>query len=247
MPDEDTLLQARFIELAQRAERQNRTLYSPFLSLAQIDLLYRCRNRLCCPFTLFGGHDACERRMAAFGFDLAPEAFPIARLHIAPRSEKFAQALSHRDFLGTMLGLGIKRETIGDIFVYNSGAYVFCTDVMAPYLCEHLTLVNRTSVQCDKVTCIPDDCLPKPQYRRINIASARLDAMAAAVFPLSRSQCSALAAQKKLFLNSRIVTDASRIVPEGAIVSVRGFGRFRYLGPEKSTRKQRLLVGVEVF
>lgn len=247
MQDDDALLQARFVELARRADQQNRTLYSPFLSLAQIDLLYRCRSRLCCPFTLFGGHEACERRMAAFGFNASPDAFPIACLRIAPRSEKFAQALSHRDFLGAMLALGIKRETIGDIFIHDNSAYVFCTNVMAPYLCEHLELINRTSVQCTKTTCIPDDCLPRPQYRRVNVASARLDTLVAAVFPLSRSQSSALAAQKKLFIDSRIVTDASHVVPEGAIVSVRGFGRFRYLGPEKTTRKQRLQAGVEVF
>ncbi len=247
MQNEETILQARFTELARRADRQNRTLYSAFLSLSQIDILYRCRNQLSCEFTLYGGSELCERRMAAFGADRSTAAFPIACLYIAPRNFKFAQALSHRDFLGAILGLGIKRETIGDIFVHDSAAYVFCTQVMAAYLIDHLTQVNRTSVQCIRADNVPDAFLPKPQYKCVNIASARLDALVAAVFPLSRTQCSALAAQKKLFVDSRVINDASHTVPEGAIVSVRGFGRFRYLGPEKTTRKQRLQVGVEVF
>ena len=94
---------------------------------------------------------------------------------------------------------------------------------------------------------VPEAFLPKPVYRAVNIPSPRLDALVAEVYNLSRSQASTLITQKKVFIDARLTENTSKTVNEGSIVSVRGFGRFRYLGVEKVTRKDRLRVGVEVY
>ena len=79
------------------------------------------------------------------------------------------------------------------------------------------------------------------------VSDAILDALLAAVYHLSRSQAAALVTQGKVFIDARLALSPSKEIPEGSVVSVRGFGRFRYLGVEKTTRKMRLGVRVEVW
>jgi len=247
MTNEDAHLRAKLIETAARADKQNRTIYSQFLNMAQQSILLGAARECAVPFTLYGGHEACERKMAAFGYDIIKEEYPIALVLIEPLSKKFAQELTHRDFLGSILGLGVKRETIGDLFVSDKSAYVFCTDVMAAYLCENMVSVSRTDVRCSYADEIPESFLPQPTYRAVNVPSARLDALVAGVYNLSRSQAGLLVTQKKVFIDAMLTENTSKAVNENSIVSVRGYGRFRYLGVEKVTRKDRLRVGVEVY
>lgn len=248
MQQTDAHFAAQMEEAARRADRGGYVVFTSFLNMAQISDLYAMRNRLPCPFTLFGGHSACERKIAAFSDVPADEeTFPIACVRISPRSRKFSQELTHRDFLGSVLGLGIKRETIGDIFICDSTAYALCTDVMAEYICNTLSCVNRTDVSCEIVDGIPDEALPHVKEQFVNVASDRLDALLAAVYHLSRSQAAALVSQGKVFIDARLALSSFKEIPEGSVVSARGFGRFRYLGVEKTTRKMRLGVRVEVW
>ena len=247
MTNEEAHLRAKLIETAARADKQNRTIHSQFLTLAEQSILHGAVRECAAPFELFGGHETCERKMAAFGYDIIKEEFPIGLVLAQPLNKKFSQELTHRDFLGAILGLGVKRETIGDLFVADKSAYIFCTDVMAAYLCDNLTQVSRTDVQCTYADQIPEAFLPKSTYRAVNIPSPRLDALVAEVYNLSRSQASTLITQKKVFIDARLVESTSKTVNEDSIVSVRGFGRFRYLCVEKVTRKDRLRAGVEVY
>lgn len=247
MYNDDAHLRAHLIETAQRAQKQDRILTTSFLNMAQLDVLFSCRAQLACPFETFGGHERCERKMAAFGYDIEKETFPIRCVHIAPLQKKFAQDLTHRDFLGSILGLGVKRETVGDLFVKDAQCYAFCTDVMAEHITQTLCRVGRTDVHCEITDAMPEDFLPQPKLCRFNVPSPRADALVCAVYSLSRTQCAALFAQKKVFLDARMLSSASKSVTENAVVSVRGYGRFRYLGVEKTTRKDRLFVSVEVY
>ena len=248
MQQTDVHFAAQTEEAARRADRGGYVVFTSFLNMAQISDLYAMRNKLPCPFTLFGGHPACERKIAAF-YDAPVDegTFPIACVRISPRSRKFSQELTHRDFLGSVLGLGIKRETVGDIFICDNAAYVFCTDVMAEYIRNNLSCVNRTDVSCEIADGVPDEALPQAKEQFVNVASDRLDALLAAVYHLSRSQAAALVTQGKVFIDARLALSPSKEIPEGNVVSVRGFGRFRYLGVEKTTRKMRLGVRVEVW
>lgn len=73
----------------------------------------------------YGGFDGAERVMVAFGPAPEPADYPITCLHIAPKQEKFAEELTHRDYLGTLMGLGLERRVLGDILPCGKGAYLF--------------------------------------------------------------------------------------------------------------------------
>ena len=114
-------LKKRFLDLAEKSYRQNVFAFTGFLSLAEQDALWEAMGKNAfCPFSLWGGNEDCERRMARFGSaeELGyEEDFPIAALRISPLSEKFSEDFSHRDFLGALMHLGIDRSTVGDIFL----------------------------------------------------------------------------------------------------------------------------------
>ena len=97
---------------------------------------------------LFGGYEHAERQIAAF----LPDAlsynydFPVVSLKIRPLQKKFAEDLSHRDYLGALLNLGVDRSKIGDILVGEKEAIFFCEEGIAPFLQQELTRVRHTPV-----------------------------------------------------------------------------------------------------
>ncbi len=251
MSEHDHQLNKRFIELSARASAQNRWTHTDFLSLAEQDALYRITPaELSASFTLYGGFDGAERRVAAFGsedicgYTKNP---PIICIKIAPRAPKFAESLTHRDFLGALVGLGIERRVLGDIVIQDDAAYLFCLDSIAGFITENLTQVRRTSVTCVELDAAPDIIAAVPDVVSVNVASERLDALVAAVFKLSRGDAQTLFGQDKIFVGGRLVSSPGRVPDAGDIVSVRGYGRFIYEGATRQTRKGRLFVDVRVY
>ena len=154
-------------------------------------------------------------------------------------SKKFAGDLGHRDFLGSLMALGIKRQLLGDIQIVEGVGYLFCLEEIAPYLCENLISVGRTTVRCE--SCDPPEqlCQP-PEPTEVVVASERLDALIAAVWKLSRNQAQELLERGMVFIDGRLVESASHTLREGDVVSVRHQGRFRYEGTLRETKKGRV-------
>lgn len=113
-------LKKRFLDLAEKSYRQNVFAFTGFLSLAEQNALQEAMGKNAfCPFSLWGGNEDCERRMARFGSaeELGyEEDFPIAALRISPLSEKFSEDFSHRDFLGALMHLENRPEHSGRYF-----------------------------------------------------------------------------------------------------------------------------------
>lgn len=245
--NEDRLLKKRFMELAARADNQGYWTQTAFLNPAEQSLLLTMRLPL--PPVFYGGYPYAERRIAAFGREELlgiPYTPPVVCLCMEPVSQKFADPLSHRDFLGALMGLGLEREVFGDILLQGNAGYVFCLDTMAPFIQENLTQVKRTSIRCFPAP-PPTQACQIPDVTPFLVPSLRLDALVAAVYDLSRSQGKALVESEKVFVEGRLVRSASESIREGAKVSVRGYGRFQYEGILGETRKKRLRVGIRVF
>lgn len=102
-------------------------------------------------------------------------------MEAAPLSQKFADKLLHRDFLGSLMGLGIKRSVLGDIVVKNNTGYIFCLDSIADYVVQNLDKVRHTCVKCRVVQNLPAGAVAEPEEKEIIVASLRLDVLAAAV------------------------------------------------------------------
>ncbi len=245
---ENELLKKRFTELADRAGLQRRTVYSDFLNLEQQNILNSIYYGT--DVRLFGGFEGAERKIACFGDEdeeTLKSELPIACVEISPVSQKFAEKLSHRDFLGSLMGLGIKRETLGDIIVYENKGYLFCLEKMSEYIIDNLASVRRTSVKCAEVPSPPEECVSLPDEECVIVASPRIDAVIACVYKLSRSNVNPLFVQGKVFVSGRRITNSSYNLNEGDIVSVRGCGRFIFCGASGKTKKDRLKINVRIF
>jgi RNA-binding protein YlmH len=247
MEKEEALLIKRFKELENRSYNRGVYEYSDFLNIYEQDLLFRNINT---SFSLFGGYENAERQIAVFGneedFGYSPS-YPIVCILVSPLMQKFADDLTHRDFLGSVLGLGIKRETIGDIIIKNNTGYIFCLNTIADFITENLKKVRHTSVKCEKVTETPEEVNPESTEKFIIVASERLDVIIAEIYNLSRSESNNLFFAKKVFVNGKLTENNSHKIKTGDIVSVRGFGRFNWLGTSGETKKGRLKATVEVF
>ncbi len=236
-------------DLSRRADKTNRFTFTGFLGLDEQNDLKNNERELC-KYTLFGGIDGCERVVARFG-NVADfgyeESFPIVCLKAEPLLEKFADVLTHRDYLGAMMNLGIERKNIGDIVVRDPSAYIFLLDTMCGYVMQNLTKVKHTAIKCTAVKDIPDGELFKLETHSISVASMRLDCIIAAVFDLSRNQCDQLFAAQKIFVNGRLCENTSHVPKPDDVISVRGFGRF-ILGEKGGvSRKGRQYTEIKKF
>lgn len=251
MDREEIQLQHRMQDLAEKCFQCNQYTCTGFLSLAQQELFWQIQRELSyVPYELYGGNEACERKILRFG-DATQlgywEPFPIACVHILPAGKKYAEDLSHRDYLGALMNLGMERSTLGDIFWENGEAWLFCKDTMADYICENLTQVRHTAVHCQVVDAAESLPIRKPESIEVTVSSERMDGVIAGIYHLSRQKSQDLFGDKKIYVDGRGVESPGRILKPGELVTVRGFGRFLYEGKKCDTRKGKLCVKAQVY
>lgn len=234
---------SHFSDLASRANRGNYAVFSEFLGLLEISELQSSRLEIL-P-TLWGGFSGAERVVAGFG-ECENWDFPISCIEIKPLNKKFADELSHRDFLGSLMGLGIKRETLGDIIINDNCGYLFCLDTIAQYIADNLREIKHTTVTAEILEDIPETAIPQPQIEEHIVSSLRLDVLVASVFNLSRNKAGELFQKEKVFVNGSI-KNASYVLKEGESITVRGFGKFIYSEILRKTKKDRLVVELKVY
>lgn len=244
-------LQKRLAELSRKSYGHNIYTYTNFLSMAELDAFYRMpaedRGN---DYELSGGREGCERQMLRFGSLESvgyEEEFPISCLAIKPLMEKFADAMTHRDFLGSLMNLGIDRSNLGDIFIEGKSAYVFCTEKIASYIMDNLSKVKHTNVKCSLADVKKELPVKEPEEMRLTVASERVDGLVAKIYHLSRNQSLELFREKKIYVNGRQNENNSYAIKKGDIVSVRGYGRFVYYGADHETKKGKWSVSVGIY
>ena len=202
--------------------------------------------------SLFGGCDIAERKMIRFG---NPEemgydpGFPIAVLSIKPVQAKFSDDLNHRDFLGALMNLGIKRELLGDIFVQDNMACVFCKDSISEYIIRDLSRIRHTTVKVSAAD--PEDISgitsPKLEDKMILVSSCRIDAVIARAYNLSRSDSVSLFETGLVYLNGRECSENAKELTPGDIISVRGHGRFEFAEELSLSKKGKLNCRIRIY
>lgn len=250
MSDETELLKKRFIELSRTADSDGYYTFTDFLGLAEQAALNDVKKELRSVFTAFGGVSGAERVIVRFGnpdemgYDCD---FPIVCLKIAPKAPKFADRLTHRDFLGALLNLGIERAVLGDIAIIDNTAYLFARDTIAEFITSSLERVKHTDVKVEFTEDIPEGELYKTERRRIQAQGERLDAVVAKLFSLSREKAASLFKGRLVFASGKQIESTSYIPKEGEVISVRGYGRFIYHGYETLTKKGKKNIEVDLY
>lgn len=251
MSDEHELLKRRFVELGKKSYDSGIFLFTDFLGLAEQSTFEECKSQLRgIKHSVFGGAEGAERVMIRFGDpeELCYEhPFPIVTLRISPANQKFADKLTHRDFLGSLLNLGIERSVLGDIVIIENEGYVFVKEDMAEYIRTSLERVKHTDVRITVVDDLPEGELYRTEMRRIQLSSERLDAVIAKTFSISRDDAQALFARGLVFVGGKCTESASYTPKVGDRISVRGHGRLIYRGFDSLSKKGKLNATVELY
>lgn len=243
--DEQELCRKRLIDLSRQADNKDIVTFSSFLNLNEQNIYHSIGKRLYTGSKLFGGYDKAERQMVAF----IPDAlcytwtYPIVCIEAKPQYPKFAEKLTHRDILGALMHLGIDRSKIGDIICHEEVYNIFCEDAISMFIMDNLTQIRHTMVQLSIINDIQTlEVRPEFAEQSDMIASNRIDAIIAKAYHMSRSEAADCLSSEKVFINGKCITNCNQSCESGAIVSVRGKGRFIFETDHSLSKKGKLRV-----
>lgn len=239
---DDQLILKRLAELSLSSFHKGLPVYSDFLNPNEISLFYSMKKDL--PninYQLWGGYQLAERKVVCFYDEdsFQNPSYDISCIEIKPLNDKFSDALTHRDFLGAILNLGIDRSKIGDIITKENTGYVFCKKNITEFIIDQLYKIKHTHIMCQESDLKETDITPNFKEIVGTISSVRLDAVLSIAFNTSRSSLTTLIKSGKVYVNSKLVESNSYLLKEDDIVSVRGLGKFVYKGITNQSRKGR--------
>ena len=244
------MLQKRLIELSKIAYQRDIVTYSDFLNLNELNILHTTpKQEWFSRYETYGGYEYSERQMVAFLPDALcyENKYPICALKIEPLQRKFSEALSHRDYLGAILNLGIDRCKLGDILIEEYYAIVFAHQSLKNFIMEELTRIRHTSVCITEIDA--EDVSYQPNTKEISgtVSSLRLDSLLSLAFSSSRSKLVAYIENGKVFVNGKLVTSNGYQIKENDIISVRGLGRFQFKEMLSQTKKGRFYIKIHLY
>jgi RNA-binding protein YlmH len=195
------------------------------------------------PGFLDGGYPEAERKLVSF--DLTES--PILLIEIRVQGRLLTGKPGHRDYLGALMGLGIKRETLGDVLVFpeGAGAWVFCLRRMGEYILNTLDAAGRFPVKCAIIEKLPPEAVVPGERVRLTLSSVRLDGLIASAFPVSRGQSAEFIRSGLVFIDGETVKKPDFVPKPGCKITVRGMGRFWLREVPGKTKKDRIAVVIE--
>lgn len=197
----------------------------------------------------FGGYIESERKIIGFCpcyRGLEDTNFPIIPIEILLKAYKESVA-SHRDYLGSILGLGIERSKIGDILVYEQRAIVFVYKDIASYIVNNLCKIKNIKVETREML-LEEVKLPQPKIREISstVSSLRADSILSSGFQLSRNKIVDLIKSEKALINGLIASPSSN-VNRGDFLTLRGFGKIQLVEVKGKTKKDRISIVIHRY
>ncbi|NIK75852.1 RNA-binding protein YlmH [Paenibacillus castaneae] len=249
-PDEKPFVD-RAMEWIERSAQQHELKRTDFLDPRQAQVLTMLSNRNPdVTIRMDGGYEGAERQRAIIGPDyriLDDEPIGISVLAVNGPGQAQLE-LDHGDFLGALLGLGIKRDRIGDIHVHEHFCHIVIMDEIADYLNVHLRQVHRISVLTDIIPIADlETVIPKLEEMSLSVASMRLDGIASDVYRISRSKIVDPIRAGRCRVNWKAEEDPSKPLSAGDVVSFKGLGRFKVQEVDGVTKKGRIRVRIGKF
>ena len=244
---EDKNLISSIFNKLQIAEKSNKTVFTNDFVSPSIwnQISSTCANYNVKSFSNGIFKDA-DRRMLSFSCFEEPITYPINLLKISS-SSKFG-TLNHKDYLGAIMSLGIKREKLGDLIIQDSICYApVCCDI-SNYIIDNLNTIAHQTCQVVEFDYSMDD-LPKRQFQeRIVIStSLRLDGMVSSICNVSRSNAVELITSGKILVNYFQCLKKDKIIKNNDILTIRGYGKFRIADIIGVTQKDRLKVSINQY
>ena len=242
------------------ADKNSMITFTSFLSVDEkSDIIHLEKNNSANVRTYYyGGYENSERSVAVFvpsfydNYESVDKLFeeydienPVTLIRV--KKDRFS-ALSHRDYLGALMGMGLKRDVIGDILPIEDGCYIFCLSSIAEYIVKNLTSVGRGTIECTI-----SDTFSISEYKEIytenflSVASLRLDNVVSAAFNISRSEAAEKINSGIVYVNSvRILKNNFQINLNDKIV-VRGKGKTVLSEINGQSKKGRIHITVKKY
>lgn len=249
---EERILLARVLDKLDMARNRGVPAYTAFLSPGERAAVEALLNAAGHPRHVFyGGYEGAERTLCFFlpdwqeEDDLLAGELPLVALRASFRAES---TLTHRDFLGSILGQGITREKVGDLLVDRGKCDILVQEEIADFLLQNLLDAGRTRLSVKRVDLA--ELAPRPPELKTvkdTVATLRLDAVAATGFSLPRGKAADLISSGKLQLNHRECTKPDKLVAQGDVLSCRGLGKCVVKEAGRLSKKGRVMIELERY
>ncbi|MBQ8203712.1 MAG: hypothetical protein IJZ75_05470 [Clostridia bacterium] len=237
--DEKTFC-ARVNDTATLAFKSDKPKFLGFLTEAERGKAEELLKQRSAKFEFFGGFEEADRVMLCCKPDWCDEAvFPITPVTATFRE---CDSLTHRDILGALMGLGITRESVGDILIESGRAVFFVTEEVSDFVISELHKAGRVGVKLSLGAHTPLPQMSSLQLFRETVASLRLDCVVSAIVNTSRAGATSLIEEGFVCLNGVPVSKATRSVSQGDKISIRGKGKFTVTACKDLTRKGRTVL-----
>ena len=243
--DKDELFYSKLDDAADLCYTRQKPYFFPFLSERRQALAEKYLRSICFEnFSFFGGYDYSERKMLAMCYDDTKPDFPVSALEFHYRS---CDKLTHRDFLGVLMSLGIERETVGDILVEDGRTIAFVKSELQDYIVSQISKIGNVGVKiCDA------DLSKLPKGRgteelSLVVSSLRLDNIVAGVTGLSREKTKSLILTGNVSLNYIQIMNISQPTFVGDVLIIRGKGKYILNAVMGETKKGRIRISLIHF
>lgn len=253
---DDKILLAQILDKVESVENKNKIEHTDFLDLAKIELVQKFINKIKIEnYMSYGGFEQAERKM----FVIYPENFnsvvveknlsniiQIVRIELP---DDLKGKYTHRDYLGAVIKLGIKREKVGDIIVDDSGADIIVDKDISKFLLENLGELTRFSKSTITIENI-EDLRPveiKKEEFEIIVSSLRLDNVISELARCSRNKALDIINMERVFINFECETKKTKQIKTGDMVTIRGKGRFFVKEIVGQTKSGRTIIKIERF
>jgi len=234
------LLKERIYDTADICEKTNKPKFLGFLSLEQATFAKKLLEHRNIRYEFFGGYEGAMRVILGCFPDWVDEPqFPIAVITAQYRK---VDNVSHRDVLGTLMGLGLKRETIGDILPEEGRTVIFLTEETEKFVLTQVEKIGRVGVTLKSGADYPLPNTAEFKEFTDTVSSTRLDCVVSAVANVSRNRAAAMVEQGLVSVNSYICEKTTKAVFDRDVLSVRGYGKFIISSVADKTRKDRVIL-----
>lgn len=254
--DEDRLLVSKLIDKIEFVGKRNSVEYTDFLDMRQRQLLEKLLKDIKnTNYIAYGAYKMAERTVLIMYPTKLEEVFEnekfdynsifgVIRIKLP---NELKGMYSHRDYLGAVIKIGIKREKVGDIIVSKDGADIIVLKETLKYIREglkELTRFSKAEFESVKISELNIE-EPKTEIFNIIIPSMRIDSIVSEAIRTSRAKATNIIKGERVFVNHELVTKGSKELKENDLITVRGKGRFKVGKIVNQTKKGNLVIELE--
>lgn len=247
---DEKILVSSVLDKAMKFEKTDSLLFTNFLNLNETKIIKRILDYLKIKYFEFYSNENIEKRNIFF----IPEYLlykkdeiikeNISCIKIVPKIEG---KLMHKDYMGAIYSLGIKREFIGDIVAKEDCAYFFCMKSVEEYFSLNLTSVGNQEVSIEILDIFSDE-VKNLDFKFISkeyiVPSLRVDAILSEVYNLSRSEVKDKIIKEDLYINDKVIVYPNTIISKGDIISFKKCGKIKFIEEIRKTKNSNVVIRV---